>query len=80
MYNKIMFLKIINYAIRIIIIIVGILFICGVFTPYDKSDIPTIIGIICILFGTYRLIIYKIKSKRYEFYSDDESNDIDKKN
>ena len=52
MYNKNMFLKIINYAIRIIIIIVGILFICGVFTPYDKSDIPTIIGIICILFGT----------------------------
>ena len=46
MYNKNMFLKIINYAIRIIIIIVGILFICGVFTPYDKSDIPTIIGII----------------------------------
>ena len=59
-------LTIINYITRIIIIVVGILFIFGVFTPNNKTDIPTIIGIICIIFGTYRLIIYKIKSKEYK--------------
>lgn len=58
---------IINYSIRIIIIILGIVILSGIFVP-EGSD-PTmmrIFGIVFILFGFYRLALYRANRKRYK--------------
>jgi len=58
---------IINYGVRILIILLGIVLLSGVFMP-EGSD-PTmmmIFGIVFILFGFYRLALYRANRKRYK--------------
>lgn len=70
-----MFLNYFQYFIKIIIIIFGII----IFFNVIELDLPDstrqVIGVIVIMFGAYRLVLYQSKKKRYEFEqrSDDEN-------
>jgi hypothetical protein len=88
-----MILTIFNYAVRIIIIILGILFLSGVFSfTRANPDLVRVMGIVFILFGSYRLISYHTGRKRlsgsagkkkYDFSpknSDNEKTDGDDEN
>lgn len=57
---------VINYGIRILIILLGLLFVIGYFMPEDSD--PTmmrVFGAIFVLFGFYRLALYRANKKRY---------------
>lgn len=63
---------IINYSIRIIIILLGIVFVSGYLMP-EGSD-PTmmrVFGVIFVLFGIYRLLLYRANKKRYNYKNDE---------
>ena len=61
-------LKIINYITRILIVIIGIVFTSGLIVPAD-GDVTRfrVMGIVFILFGIYRIAIYRMKTKQYDF-------------
>jgi|APTNR8051073442_1049403.scaffolds.fasta_scaffold15937_3 hypothetical protein len=62
---------IINYGIRILIILLGLVFVSGYFMPEDSD--PTmmrVFGIIFVLFGFYRLALYRANKKRYSSKND----------
>lgn len=63
---------IINYGIRIIIILLGVVFLSGFLVP-EGSD-PTmmrIFGLIFVLFGIYRLLLYRANKRKYNFKDDE---------
>jgi len=62
-----MYLNIINYTVRIAIIIIGIIILSGKITPKGNEELYQIMGVIFILFGIYRIVLYKMKSKQYDF-------------
>ena len=66
-----------NYAVRVIIICLGIIMVSGLALPISNDDgMLRIIGIIFILFGTYRIILYHNNRKRYaEMYKEEDSNE-----
>lgn len=78
--------KILNYGIRILIILLGISFLSGIFNPlpdgYDKS-VLRVFGVVFILFGIYRIVSYRsatsryLRTRRYYTEEDLESNDED---
>ncbi len=73
-----MVMHIINYAVRVFIFLLGILFLLRI-PPFDQSDkIWTIgLGVIFILFGTLRIITYYQATQRYktmEIALDDEDD------
>ena len=58
--------KIINYTVRLIFIVLGILFLSGIVTiPNADKSMVAIVGVIFILFGVYRIVDYYSKSKIY---------------
>ncbi|MFP4370148.1 MAG: hypothetical protein ACLFR2_11255 [Candidatus Kapaibacterium sp.] len=66
--EKSQFLKVLNYGIRGLIVLIGILLVSGLFKPVGAPEsFVRIMGIIFILFGIYRLIIYRTQHKRYNF-------------
>jgi Ca2+/H+ antiporter len=76
-------MHIINYSVRILIIIIGILFLSGFITPANgDTTLYNVMGIIFILFGTYRIALYRMKTKQYNFMlnNDDENDDSEDKN
>lgn len=75
-------MNIVNYAIKICIILIGILLLFGVFTPKNgDTTFTNVMGVIFILFGIYRIILYRMKTQQYDFSPDsdneNENNDID---
>lgn len=66
-------MKIINYTLKILIIILGILIITGVILKQIDLQQRIVFGAVFILFGVYRLIIYYSQDKRYK--SLDENNE-----
>ncbi|MEI6090771.1 MAG: hypothetical protein WCR42_09995 [bacterium] len=60
---------IINYGVRVVIILVGILFASGVLTGSDNNPMLRIIGIIAILFGLYRIIMYRRNKVKYNNFN-----------
>ncbi len=70
-------LHFINYFIRGLIIVIGILLLRGILysSRWDDSFLK-IMGIIFILFGIYRIILYRNQIKKYKFLDeeDDEEN------
>jgi hypothetical protein len=65
--------QIINYAIRLLIIVIGILLVSGILSSPEWDDsFLRIMGIIFILFGIYRMIIYRSQLKRYKSFEGDE--------
>jgi predicted phage tail protein len=71
-----MLLNIINYAVRIIIIILGLLLLSGVLVPRgmgaEQLTMLRVMGAVFILFGIYRLITYHSTRKRYNRRRDDD--------
>ena len=62
-----MIMHIINYIVRLLIITVGLLLIFGNIGPKnaDKTLI-TVMGVILILWGIYRLVTYRTRVKQFE--------------
>lgn len=66
-------LNIINYIVRILIVIAGIVFVSGLITPQDGDSTRfRVMGIVFILFGLYRIVMYRMKSKQYKFREEEE--------
>lgn len=59
-------LHIINYIIRGLIVVIGILLVTGILSSsqWDESFLK-IMGIIFILFGIYRIILYRHQVRKY---------------
>lgn len=57
---------IINYGVRIVIILLGILLAGGVLTPGKNDPMIRIVGIIAILFGLYRIVMYSRNKRKYK--------------
>jgi hypothetical protein len=73
-------LHIVNYFVRGLIVIIGIILLSGVFKPQgDTSYFMQVMGVIFLIFGTYRLISYYSVSQRYKslntFSEDEDEND-----
>ncbi len=66
-------LRIINYIIKLSIVVLGLLFLFGIFN-LDKLDLNAnkMMGIVFILFGLYRLSMLYIKEKREELNSNED--------
>ena len=68
--------KILNYTVRILLIIVGLSLLTGLLKPNyateDQIYVMKIMGIIVTLFGIYRLVIYRTK-----YRNDKDNEDID---
>jgi uncharacterized membrane protein HdeD (DUF308 family) len=65
-----MFSKLVNYAVRILMIILGlVLIIWGILFKENLQDSTLVIvmGIVVTLFGVYRLIMYRTQLERYNF-------------
>lgn len=62
-----MILIIVNYAVKIITILIGLVLITGVGLPkMQNTDMVKVMGAVLILWGCYRLIMYRIQLKRYK--------------
>ena len=61
-------LQVINYAIRIMIVLIGLFFLIG-FKLDSKIDVSSfrLMGLVITLFGIYRLIMYYMSVKRQNF-------------
>jgi Ca2+/Na+ antiporter len=57
-------MNVLNYVVKIAIIIIGIIMLSGVIIP-DNGDttLYRIMGVVFILFGVYRIVMYKTKRK-----------------
>ncbi len=68
-----MLLIIINYTVRGGIIVLGVLLIAGVI-DFGDSDrtLMRAFGVICVLFGIYRISIYRMQQKKYSFLEEEE--------
>jgi Ca2+/H+ antiporter len=73
-------LHIINYIVKIGIIIIGILLICGIGSTVENDTTHfKVMGVVFVLFGIYRIILYRMKTKQYDFSiseEDDDTNDF----
>jgi len=67
-------LQIVNYSVRSLIVIIGILILSGILLPEFDSYTRIVFGIVFVFFGIYRLIMFYSQNKRYrmEEDSDDE--------
>ena len=68
-----MLMHIINYVIRILIIVIGAVFASGIFTPKSQdSGMMRIMGIVLILWGLYRILTYRTRVKQLDREQNDE--------
>lgn len=65
-------MRIINYGIRSVIVILGILIITGVILDQMDSQMRIVFGSVFILFGLYRLTMYYTQEKRYKFLDEED--------
>ncbi|MFP4527076.1 MAG: hypothetical protein ACLFQX_00885 [Candidatus Kapaibacterium sp.] len=71
-----MFLKIINYTVRGMIVVIGILLVSGVLMPEGADDtLIRVMGVIFILFGAYRIAMFRSQQQRYLSYEEEEDED-----
>jgi hypothetical protein len=70
-------LHIINYFVKFLTIIIGVVLLTGIFfkPAIDANPMLRVLGGILIAWGLYRIIIYRIQSKRYRSLDDEEEND-----
>lgn len=68
--------SILNYGIRLIIIILGILIFFDYFN-ISRGDVRMVkaIGAIMVLFGLYRIVTYYYASKRYKRFSEKDNEE-----
>lgn len=69
-------LHIINYIVRIAIIVIGIIFVSGIVAPPNSdTTLFRVMGGVFILFGIYRIAIYRMKYKEYNFRDKDNEDE-----
>jgi cytochrome c biogenesis protein CcdA len=72
MLPKLSLADILNLALRVSIIILGVLALTGVFTSTDEQkSVQSFVGVMMIAFGTYRLAMFLIRIKQKEKYNED---------
>lgn len=66
-------LRIINYIIRILIVIIGLVFVLGI-VKLDNLDTNAtkMMGLVFVLFGLYRLSMFYFNEKREQYNSEDD--------
>ena len=76
-----MFMHILNYTVRGAIVLIGVLLLTGVLFPKNAdATLMRVFGVVFILFGVYRIAMYYMQVKKYNFQitneeDDDESED-----
>lgn len=65
-------MRILNYGIRGIIVILGVLIISGVILGEIDTQMRIVFGTVFVLFGVYRLTMYYTQEKRYKFMDEEE--------
>jgi len=70
-----MVMIIVNYIVKILTILAGIFLLAGglILPNMPKEPMLKIMGVILIIWGSYRLIIYRIQFKRYN--NEEDSDD-----
>jgi len=64
---------IINYSVRILTVLLGIVLLTGKLFPYSEEKYLTqIMGAVFILWGFYRIITYRNNLKRYRNFKENE--------
>ena len=60
-------LIIINYIVKIFTVLIGFIFVTGLFLPERVANQPMlkVMGVILIIWGVYRTIVYRIQLRRY---------------
>jgi uncharacterized membrane protein len=70
---------IINYTIRGLVIIVGLVLVFGLIDiPEDLRSMAMPIGVVAIIFGVYRMVMFYSQNKRYKSYIDNRDNELGK--
>lgn len=70
------FLFIINFAVRVIVILVGLVVLFDLLKiPNLDTQARIIMGVVITLFGAYRLSIFYMQNKRYNFNDDDDEDE-----
>lgn len=69
-----MTLDIIQYLIKGVIVIFGVVIFFNIFELDMPENTRKVIGLIVVLFGVYRLVIYKMKKRKYEFEAEEDEN------
>jgi len=67
-------LNIINYSIRGLIVVIGILLLSGIILSEIESQFRVMVGIIFVLFGSYRLLSYYMQNKKYRLNNDEKED------
>lgn len=71
-----MFSKIVNYAVRILLILLGVAMVAATFVvKFEDKTLIIVFGVITSLFGVYRLVMYRMQSARYKFYYGEDDQD-----
>ncbi len=63
-----MFGKILNYGVKVLIVVIGIILLSGFFKPENvmvDDSVFRVMGAIFILYGIYRIIVYRNALRRY---------------
>lgn len=73
-----MLLHVINYAVRGLIIVVGLILISGIFIPDTNENkfLTQVMGAVFIIWGIYRIVLYKSNYKKYQRYKVRENDEI----
>ena len=73
-----LFNKILNYSVRLLLIIVGFLLAFGILSSKNSSDdqvyVFRVMGVIVVLFGIYRIIMYHSNLKSLQ---ENEENEVE---
>lgn len=71
-----MLMHIINYTVRAIILLLGILMVSGVFSSEQWDDtFLKVMGVVFILFGIYRIVLYINQTKKFKYYVEDDDEE-----
>jgi len=65
-------LRIINYAVRILIVVIGILLLSGFILSEIEPQFRITVGIVFTLFGLYRISLLYTQEKRYKFMREED--------
>ncbi|HRP01720.1 MAG TPA: hypothetical protein PLE30_03635 [Candidatus Kapabacteria bacterium] len=70
-----MILRIINYTVRILIVVIGILLLSGIILSDLEPQFRIMAGIVFTLFGIYRISLLYTQEKRYKFMKEDDDDE-----
>jgi len=70
-------LHIINYAVRGLIIVVGLVLLSGIAIPDSNENkfLTQVMGVVFIIWGIYRVVLYNSNYKRYKRYKNLEDDE-----